>query len=179
MEMHDEKLQSLEKEMKFEIIRLEEETEEKDRKFIEQAKQNIQNKFDELKEWMKDEHTQEEIKERMQSVKEDSLIFMYKAKEEIRKFYNRDDVQHGKQKLQEGGAKLSQRIHDGVDKAMEHEGVAKVVNTVTDKMESIHQDERVQKTIKSLKKNTLKAAEQAFMGLKRVLDTEDEDDKKV
>ena len=178
MEINDEKIQSLEKEMKFEIIRLEEEADGKNHKFIEQAKQSIQNKFEDLKAWMKDEHTQEEIKARMQSVKNESLTLMYKAKEELHKFYNRDDVQQGKQKIQDGGVKLSQCIQDGVDKAMEHERVAKVVNTVADKVESIHQDERVQKTIKSLKKTTLKAAEQAYMGLKRVLDTEDEDDKK-
>ena len=50
------------------------------------------------------------------------------------------------------------------------------MDTITDTVSAIREDERVKKNVKKLKKGTLKAAEKAFEGLQRVLDTKDEDD---
>lgn len=177
MKTNDQKIESLENDVKFEILRLEDEDNVQNAK-LENLKQGIQAKFAEAKVWMKDERNKEEVKERLEALKTECYILIGKTKEEFQKFQNREDVQAGKQKLQETGAKLTKRIGEGIDKAMEHETVVKAVHTITDKVEAVQQDERVQKSIKSLKKSTLKAAELAYMGLKRMLDTDEEDDKK-
>ena len=60
----------------------------------------------------------------------------------------------------------------------QNEYVRRSVHAVADTVDTIRNDEQVKKGVRKLKKGTLKAAEAAFQGLKRVLDTDEDDSRK-
>lgn len=96
---------------------------------------------------------------------------METTKQKVAAFNQREDVKNGKEKLNEMTGKVTNAFSDGVDELMKKDYVVKTMDTITDTVSAIREDERVKKNVKKLKKGTLKAAEKAFEGLQRVLDT--------
>ena len=66
----------------------------------------------------------------------------------------------------------------GIQEISKNDVVKNCTDTLTDTLHSIKEDEQVKSGVRKLKKGTLKVAESAFNGLKRVLDTETDDSRK-
>ena len=74
--------------------------------------------------------------------------------------------------------KLAGYVQEGIQEVRQNEYVRRSVHAVADTVDTIRNDEQVKKGVRKLKKGTLKAAEAAFQGLKRVLDTDEDDSRK-
>lgn len=167
----------MEKAARYTIIQMEDEEDEaKTSSIFEDAKNELTRIYGEFHAWIKDNVNSEETAQRLEKLKADSARLIETTKQKVAEFNEREDVKNGKEKLNEVGGKVADAVSEGVNEIMNHAYVAKTVDTISDTVSAIREDERVKRNVKKLKKGTLKAAEKAFEGLQRVLDTKDEDD---
>lgn len=178
MEKMDDKIENLEKEVKYHIIELEENVDEHISPIIEDTKNSLHTLFQESREKMKESMTSQEMKDRLYKLKEDSLKILEMAKQKIEEFNSNDEVIKGKKKLNDATLAAACCISDGIDEIMKNETLNRTVDTIANKVDTFCKDERVVKQVDKLKKGTLKLAENAFEGLKRVLDTDNKDEEK-
>ena len=171
MEKMDDKIENLEKEVKYHIIELEENVDEHISPIIEDTKNSLHTLFQESM-------TSQEMKDRLYKLKEDSLKILEMAKQKIEEFNSNDEVIKGKKKLNDATLAAARCISDGIDEIMKNETLNRTVDTIANKVDTFCKDERVVKQVDKLKKGTLKLAENAFEGLKRVLDTDNKDEEK-
>ena len=165
---NNDRVDELEKEAKYTIIKIEEEIH--DQSSFERMKEELEQKFNEFREWLNDNVDQEEIARRFEKLKEDCACVLAQAKVKAKEFNEREDVINGKEKLNEVGDK----VMDVVNEAMQNEHVSKTIDTIQHTFTQIKEDERVKTNVIKLKKGTLNLAEKAFNGLKKVLDTDEE-----
>lgn len=136
--------------------------------------------FVECKEWMKTNMDPEVLEPRIQKLKADTEVLVHKAKEQVQIITERPDVkeklQEGKEMVLEVSSKVVKVISDGTQELLRQENVKNVVDNVSDKVSSIRNDVRLKEGVTSLKKGTLKVAENAFYGLKKILDDETTDE---
>lgn len=168
-------MDELEKDVHIEIIRMEAESDAQSGNIIREAANKLQQLFQASREYMQHAVTSDEMHERFQHVKQESSRILAEARQAVHTLMQRDEVQVGTKKLKESGNKLWEKVQTSVDEVMEHPYVSKSVDKITATIETVKNDERVADGIKKLKQGTLKAAESAYKGLKRVLDTEDEE----
>lgn len=178
MKKMDDKIENLEKEVKYHIIELEENVDEHISPIIEDTKNSLHTLFQESREKMKETMTSQEMKERLYKLIEDSLKILEMAKQKIEEFNSNDEVIKGKKKLNDATLAAARCISDGIDEIMKNETLNRTVDTIANKVDTFCKDERVVKQVDKLKKGTLKLAENAFEGLKRVLDTDNKDEEK-
>ena len=172
----EQEVESLEKEAKFTIISMndEDDADEGKKKILEEAKEEVARLYQEFRDWLDDNVNSDEVNERLERLKQETSNLMNRTKQSIQSFQEREDVHAGKQKAKELGSKVYESINDGINDVMNNEHVVKVVDSVSDTIDNVRNDERVKQGVKKFKKETLKIAESAFNGLKRVLDTEDD-----
>ena len=96
MKKMDDKIENLEKEVKYHIIELEENVDEHISPIIEDTKNSLHTLFQESREKMKETMTSQEMKERLYKLKEDSLKILEMAKQKIEEFNSNDEVIKGK-----------------------------------------------------------------------------------
>lgn len=170
----DEEVDRLEKEVKYQIIRLEEEAHGKAKSICRESVEKLNHLYTEAHDWLKEALTSEEMKERLSCLKQESARILAAARRSVQELMEREEVQSGKQKLSDAGNRIAKRISEGVEDAMHSDYAVKTLDTLSSATQALRNDERVNKHVKRLKKGTLKLAEQAFEGLKKVLDTEEE-----
>lgn len=178
MERMDDKIESLEKEVKYHIIEMEENGDERISGILEDTKSSLLTLFQESKEKMKESMSSQETKEHLHKLKEESLKILELAKQKIEEFNSSDEVVEGKKKLNKAAVAATHYISNGIDEIMKNDTVNRTVDTIADKVDDFCKDERVVKQVNKIKKGTLKLAENAFEGLKRVLDTDDKKEEK-
>lgn len=175
MEEHCEKeVDAMEKEAKYTIIQMEEETDSKH--LLDDTKKEINRLYGEFREWMSENVDSEEVAARLKKLKQDSNALIEKGKEKTIAFYQREDVTKVKEKALIAGEKVMDTVNEGIQSVMQKEAVVHAMDSFSDKVQQVTCDERVKTNVKKLKKGTLKFAEKAFDGLKKVLDTDDSDD---
>lgn len=171
---HEQEVEDLEKEAKFTIISMDDEEDGEKKKILDDAKEEITRLYQEFREWLNDNVDSKEVNERFERLKQETANLLNRTKQSIQSFQEREDVNAGKQKAKELGSKVYDSINDGINDVMNNEHVVKVVDSVSETIDNVRNDERVKEGVKKFKKGTLKIAESAFKGLKRVLDTEDD-----
>lgn len=133
------------------------------------------------KEWMKTNMDPEVMEPRLQKLREETEILLAKAKDKIHLITDnsefRDRLQDGKEIVIETTSKVAHVVSEGAQEFLQQDHVKRVVDNVSQSFHSIANDERVKEGVSSLKKGTLKVAESAYIGLKKILD-ETTDDKK-
>lgn len=171
----EKEVESMENEAKYTIIQMEEDV-EGEQGILDETRKEVTGLYQEFREWLSENVDSEDIAARMEKLKEDTAVLLVKGKKKTVDFANRDDVQNAKDKVVAAGEKVIDGVSDGINTIMENEHVSKAMDTISDTITSVKHDERVQKNVKKLKKGTLKVAQHAFDGLKKVLDTDNKDD---
>ncbi len=171
--MHE--VDELEKEAKFTIIRLEDESEQKS-STVENSIRELRRLCNDCRKWIHENANSEETAIKLEKLKMDTKRILSTTKDKLDEFNSREDVITGKEKLVETKEKVCHVVNNGLDELLKNEYVSKTMDTISDSVETIRKDERVQANVKKLKKGTLKLAEKAFDKLQRALDTEDKED---
>lgn len=173
-------VEKLEREAKFTIIEMKDECEEKN-KILDDAKDEITRLYDEFRVWVADNVDVVEMSNRYELLKDETQNLLTRTKIKLINFRDRDDVQAtyecSKDMVLKTSNKIVNCVSDSVQVVKNNEYVSKAVQEVSETINYVKQDERVKRNVKKIKKGTLRIAENAFNGLKRVLDTEDSKDK--
>lgn len=126
------------------------------------------------KEWMKTNMDPEVMEPRIQKLKAETELLLSKAKTKVQTFTEKPEVREklseGKEVVAGASAKVAHAVSEGAQEFLQQEPVKKVVDNVSQKIDAFANDERVKEGVSSLKKGTLKVAESAFNGLKKILD---------
>lgn len=168
---HKDDINSMEEQARFQIITVEDEEAQGSQavKILADCKEAITVLYASFREWLKEANDNEEIKAKKAKLKQDSDKIIALAKEQLRKLQENDDLRKamnkGVQVASETGVWVKQTVSE-FRKSENGQKVEFFVNTVKN-------DARVKQGVSTLKKGTLKAAEEALKGLRKVLDDED------
>lgn len=176
----EKEVENLEQEAKFKIITMEcdDEEQEGSRKILDDAAKQLQRLFQEMRDWLREHADSMEVNERMERLKQETQKLLTATQDRLQRFSQREDVQAGSKKAVAAADKLAGYVQDGIQEVRQNEYVRRSVHAVTDTVDTIRNDEQVKTGVRKLKKGTLKVAEAAFNGLKRVLDTDEDDSRK-
>lgn len=177
--MENKEIETIQEELKYKIITLEDDQEDsKIKKVIDDIVKEINEAFEKFKEWYeknKDSEKAQEIKEKFIS---EMNQFTNKATDTINEIKNNPELQEkfttGKEKIKEVSKKLYSDLESGVNTILENEKVAKTIDTVSDSIVDVIQDEKVQNTIRKTKKGLLNLATKAYEGLNSLLGENEE-----
>ena len=177
--MENKEIETIQEELKYKIITLDDETEDsKIKKLIDDIIKEINQAFEKFKEWYeinKDSEKAQEIKEKFVY---EMNQFTNKATDAIKDIKNNPELQEklvtGKEKIVEISKKIYSDLESGVNSILENDKVAKTIDTVSDKVVDVIQDEKVQNTIRKTKKGILNIATNAYEGLKNLLGDKEE-----
>lgn len=165
-------------EKKFTIISVEDDDDSDANRILNDAKEEANHKIQEFRIWMNENMNAEEHKARTERLKSELNELMERTRKKLEEFNDREDVKQGKERVAAAADKLTSYVNDGIEEVLKNEVVSNVISTVSDTIGTVVNDDRVRKNVKKLKKGTLKVAEHAFNGLKRVLDTDDDESQK-
>lgn len=166
------------KEQKFTIISIDNDPDSETDKVLSDAQHEAAHKLAEARIWLNENMNAEERKARIEALKAELSELMAKTRRKLDEFNERDDVKQGKVKAAAAADKLAGYISDGLEEVRQNAYVSNVISTVSDTIGTVMNDDRVRRNVKKVKKGTLKVAEHAFNGLKRVLDTDDDESQK-
>lgn len=172
----DREVEDLEQEARFKIISMDidDDDESEKKKILEEAREEITRLYREFREWLNDNISSDEVNERLERLKAETGNLIARTKERMQAFGEDERVVNGRQKAKAFSRRCTDTVNDGFHDVMNNEHVANIVDTIADTVENVRSDERVQNGVRRFKKGTLKIAESAFNGLKRVLDTDDD-----
>ena len=159
----EKEVEDLEQKAKFTIITMECDDDDENgrsKKILDDAAIQLQRLFQEMRDWLREHADSMEVNERMERLKLETQKLLASTHDRLQRFSQREGVQAGIQEVRQ------------------NEYVRRSVHAVADTVDTIRNDEQVKKGVRKLKKGTLKAAEAAFQGLKRVLDTDEDDSRK-
>lgn len=172
---HKDDITSMEEQARFQIITVEDEDNGSSQgaKILSDCKEAISALYASFREWLKDANDNEEIKAKKAKLKQDSDKIIALAKEQLHKLQENEDlrkaVNKGVQAATDAGIWVKQTVSEGVNEFRKTENGQKVETFVN----SVKNDARVKQGVSTLKKGTLKAAESALEGLRKVLDEKD------
>lgn len=170
---------SMEQEAKYTIITLEdEETDSQAKQIFTDVQNKLNTLYSEFRIWLKENQESEKVAERKAWLKAESDKLLASAKVQTQKLKENENLQDAIRKggklANDTGSWIVDTLQDGVHEVMKNETVQKITTNVDDVIHQVKHDERVKQGVTSFKKGTLKLAESAFKGLKKVLDTESE-----
>ena len=177
----EKEVEDLEQKAKFTIITMECDDDDENgrsKKILDDAAIQLQRLFQEMRDWLREHADSMEVNERMERLKQDTQRLLATTQNRLQRFTQREDVQAGREKAAAAADKLAGYVQEGIQEVRQNEYVRRSVHAVADTVDTIRNDEQVKKGVRKLKKGTLKAAEAAFQGLKRVLDTDEDDSRK-
>lgn len=170
---YEKEAQHVEQEAKFKIISMKDDEDDKKR-IIDDAKEECTRLYNEFREWLSNNINSKETSERLQRLKQETTNLVNRTKMTLHEFQSREEVIAGKEKAKVLGSKVVDSVNDGFHDVVHNEHVSKVVDTLSDTIDTVVNDERIVQGVKKLKKETLKVAENAFNGLKRLLESDDD-----
>lgn len=179
--MNHDDITNMEKQARFQIITVADEEGDslQGSKIIADCKEAITALYASFREWLKDANDNEEIKAKKAKLKQDSDKIIALAKEQLHKLKENEElrkaVNKGVQVACDTGVWVKDTLSDGVNEFRKTENGQKVESFVN----SVKNDARVKQGVTTLKQGTLKAAESALKGLRKVLADQDgtQDDK--
>ena len=175
----NDEIMGMEEEARFKIITLEDEedenhTDSQGKKIIADCKAAVTQLYVSFREWYQENQNSDEMKARMEKLKADSDKLIRSAKEQLNKLKENEDVKRVVNKgvtiAVDTGTRVMDAVNEGVRELRNSESGQKVGAMV----QNVKNDERVKQGVSSLKKGTLKLAESAFEGLKKVLEEQTE-----
>lgn len=165
----------VEKTTKFTIIRLADDTDDEKSSIIENSIKELRCKCEECRKWIHNNTNSSETSMKIENLKNDTKKLLSSTKYKLKVFQSNEEVTEAKEKFIETKDKVFSIVDNGIDEILKNEYVSKTIDTISDSIEIIRNDERVKTNVKKLKKGTLKIAEKAYKKLQQVLDTEDEE----
>lgn len=174
---HKDDINDMEEQARFQIITVEDEEAQGSQaaKILADCKEAITVLYASFREWLKDANDNEEIKAKKAKLKQDSDKIIALAKEQLRKLQENEDLRKAVDKGVQVASDTGDWVMQTVSEFRRSENGQKVEAFVN----SVKNDARVKQGVSTLKKGTLRAAEGALKGLRRVLDEKDgaQDDK--
>lgn len=168
----------MEAEAKFKIITVADEEEEattsQGAKIIADCKEAIAQMYASLRVWLSENTDREEARAQKAKIREESDRLIAAAKLQLQKLKDSEElrqaVDKGIQVAVETGDCIKRTVNAGIHEFRKTEGGQKVKAMV----QSVKNDERVKKGVATFKKGTLKLAESAYTGLKKVLEEKED-----
>lgn len=169
-----EEAKEIEKEVKYKIITLQDEEDKgNSNPFVEQIIRELERISEEFKKWCNenaDPQKRAEVKAKIQ-LEIDRLVSF--SKEKVDSLKENEELMHkletGKETMKKTAETMISAIDSSVQDILNNPAVASTIDTVSDKIVEVIQDEHVQEGIDKVRRTTLKAAESALEGLKKVL----------
>lgn len=168
----------METEAKFKIITVADEEEEatssQGAKIIADCKDAVAQLYASLRMWLKENKDSEEAQEQKEKIRQESDRLIAIAKMQLQKLKENEELRHAVDKgvkvAADTGECIIRTLNAGVSEFRKTESGQKVDAMV----QSVKNDERVKKGVATLKKGTLKLAESAYSGLKKVLEEKED-----
>lgn len=168
----------METEAKFKIITVADEEEEatssQGAKIIADCKDAVAQLYASLRMWLKENKDSEEAQEQKEKIRQESDRLITIAKMQLQKLKENEELRHAVDKgvkvAADTGECIIRTLNAGVSEFRKTESGQKVDAMV----QSVKNDERVKKGVATLKKGTLKLAESAYSGLKKVLEEKED-----
>lgn len=169
-----EEVNEIENEIKYKIITLEEEKKNLNAKeAIEQLIDELNRIASDFRKWCQENNDAEKRAERKEKIQEEIDHLIYVSKETYTSLIENEDLKAklvaGKQAIIEVTDSMVGSIDSTVQEVLNNPTVSQTLDHVAVKLNEIKHDERVQEGLNKVRKGTLKAAESAFEGLKKVL----------
>lgn len=179
MENNNKDIEKIQEELKYKIITLDDDNEDsKIKKIIDDVIVEMNKAFEKFKAWYDENKNSEKAQEIKDKFISEMNQLANKTSQVINDIKNNPELQEKLASGKETVVGLSKRIYAGVESGvgtiLENEKVAKTIDTVSDKVVEVIQDEKVQKGIKATKKGILNVATSAYEGLKNILDDKEE-----
>ena len=157
----------------------EENSNEANRRLVQDARQKLGKMVAETSKWLKENTDRDKVTENIEKLRCDVMQLLNITKEKAIEISQNDEfrstLRNGKEFLLGSGRLIAGGMRAGADKLMENEKIASIVNRVSDKVEDIKEDERVQEGAQRLKDGTMNLADRAYDGLKHLLEKDDTD----
>lgn len=183
--MNDEEMKNNEEssvaEVKYQIITLQDEAEKcGDSHLLKDLNKEIEQAYERFATWCKANRDSEKYQETKQKLlfelntlieKGRALLVQLKENEELN-----SKLVNGKEKALKIANQVKETVDGSVQEVLNHPAVAQTIDTVSDKIVDFIQDDRVQESMVKVRKGTLKVAQSAFDGLKKVLKADELDD---
>lgn len=167
---------NMEKEAKYKIITMEDEEESPQcAAAIHECRESIQQLYEDFRKWWNDSKSSEETKEYKEKLKQETERIINACKLQIMKLKENEELKKVMDKSVDVATKTSdwmiKTFHESVDTMKKNEQCQKVQA----KFQQFKEDERVKKSVGSIKRGTLKVAESALESLRKVLDENDKE----
>lgn len=159
-------------ESKYTIISMEDKEHSDQKKVLQNALEEINEKCQDLKRWMKNNLNTQEAKERFERLKEETSQLIARTRNNYQNFQNEDYIIEKKAKIKAMNDKAKNKIQTGVEQVKQNEHVNAIIQNFQDGITKVKEDEHVQTGVKNLKKGTLKIVKSAYEGALKILDDE-------
>lgn len=173
-------VQSICDDVQQELEELREKGNEENCRLIEDAKAKAKKLFVDSAKWLRENTERERLVENLSHFRSECIQLLGQTKDKAIEISQSEEFQNtlrsGKEFIVGSGHLLANGMRAGADKLMENEKISTLVNKVNDKVEVIKEDERVQDGAQRLRKGTMKIADRAYDGIKRMLNKEDEEE---
>ena len=168
----------MEAEAKFKIITVEDEEEgaasAQGAKIVDECKEAIAQLYASLRVWLSENKDSEEAQAQKAKIRQESDRLIAAAKAQLQKLKENEDLRQAGDKgvkvAAETGDCIMRTVNAGVNEFRKTESGQKVEAVV----QSVKNDERVKKGVATFKKGTLRLAESAYAGLKKVLEEKED-----
>lgn len=169
-----EEVKEIENEIKYKIITLEEEKKNVNAKeAIEQLIDELNRIASDFRKWCQENNDAEKRAERKERIQEEIDHLIYVSKEAYTSLIENEELKAkliaGKQAVIQATDMMFDSVDSTVQEVLNNPTVSQALDQVAIKLNEIKHDERVQEGLNKVRKGTLKAAEGAFEGLKKVL----------
>lgn len=168
-----EEVKEIENEIKYKIITLEEEKKNGNAKeAIEQLIDELNRIASDFRKWCQENNDAEKRAERKERIQEEIDHLIYVSKEAYTSLIENEELKAkliaGKQAVIQATDMMFDSVDSTVQEVLNNPTVSQALDQVAIKLNEIKHDERVQEGLNKVRKGTLKAAEGAFEGLKKV-----------
>lgn len=182
LERVNEEVEEVKENIKYKIITLQNEEESNSstiKKLMDQLNEELEKISVEFRRWCEQNTDPLKVAQRKEKIMNDVDRLVALSKEKIDKVKENEDLmnklEQGKDKIKNVSDTVLETIDNGVQDVLTNPTVAKTIDTVSDKIVDVIQDERVQQGINQARRTTLKVAENALAGLKKVLKADELD----
>lgn len=163
-----------------ELEELRENGNEENRRLIEEAREKMSKMFSDTAKWLKENTEREKLSENLSRFRSECIQLLGQTKEKAIEISQNEDFQNtlrsGKEFIIGSGHLIASGVRAGADKLMENEKISLFVNRVNDRVEVIKEDERFQDGAQRLREGTMKVADRAYDGIKRILNKENDEE---
>ena len=140
---------------------------------VDDAKKKIEEIFNDLQDWLKDNMDPEAVKAALEKARQDSKDVLNRTKDRLVEIGNSEQFQStmeaGKEFIQGTGEMIIDGVKAGTDALMRNDTIKKIVDHADSKLDVLRESEGLKKTVEAAEEVTEKVNKAVFDGIKSFL----------